>query len=377
MYKGDFKSKLRVHLSNIPGFRTRRKILVIESDDWGSTRTFSNEAHGKMLHAGLKVDQMHFDTVDSLESNEDLEQLFELLHSFKDVNGKPAVFTPMCIMGNPDFSKIEEDDFKNYHFQELADTIKDYPEHDRLLDLWNEGKDAGVFKPGIHGREHLNVRRYFELIKNPDSPLRPAFKLKSLGGEFYEKGDIPNYLGALHPESMEEIDEIKAYLLHAGALFESYLGEKPSCFIAPNREEPKSLEPTLKQIGVKYLTRSKIRNYPIGDGTFEREYNWPGKINEHGQLVIVRNCFFEPVTWGEHQYISNWVANCLKEIEIAFRWNKPAVISSHRVNYVGFLQKQNQEKGLKALKLLLTEVQKRWPDVEFMSTKELGQLIEK
>ncbi|NCA22748.1 MAG: hypothetical protein EBS86_16645, partial [Crocinitomicaceae bacterium] len=44
-------------------------------------------------------------------SNEDLERLFDLLLSFKDINGKFPIFTPMCILGNPDFdTNLEYDD---------------------------------------------------------------------------------------------------------------------------------------------------------------------------------------------------------------------------------------------------------------------------
>ena len=36
MYTGTKKSEIQVYLSNLPGWFTKRKIVVIESDDWGS-----------------------------------------------------------------------------------------------------------------------------------------------------------------------------------------------------------------------------------------------------------------------------------------------------------------------------------------------------
>ena len=72
----------------------------------------------------------------------------------------------------------------------------------------------------------------------------------------------------------------------------------------------------------------------------------------------------------------NWIDNCLKEIEIAFRWEKPAVISSHRVNYIGYINSANRTNGLKQLKTLLDEIVKRWANVEFLTTDQLGDLIE-
>lgn len=67
---------------------------------------------------------------------------------------------------------------------------------------------------------------------------------------------------------------------------------------------------------------------------------------------------------------------CLKHIDIAFKWNKPAVISIHRLNFMGGLDVTNFERGLKHLSTLLKEIVKRWPDVEFMASEELGVLIQ-
>lgn len=65
----------------------------------------------------------------------------------------------------------------------------------------------------------------------------------------------------------------------------------------------------------------------------------------------------------------------MREIEIAFRCRKPATISSHRVNYMGTLHHENREDALVKLDLLLTKIVKKWSDVEFMISDELGDLI--
>ena len=65
----------------------------------------------------------------------------------------------------------------------------------------------------------------------------------------------------------------------------------------------------------------------------------------------------------------------MQQIEAAFRWNLPANISSHRVNFCGHIDPKNRETGLKALKELLDAIVKRWPEVEFMSSDQLGDLI--
>jgi hypothetical protein len=84
-----------------------------------------------------------------------------------------------------------------------------------------------------------------------------------------------------------------------------------------------------------------------------------------------RNSLFEPV---ENQNF-DWVSKCLQDIEIAFRWGKPAVISSHRVNYIGSIFENNRTQSLEKLKVLLTRVIKKWPDVQFISSAQLAEIM--
>lgn len=373
------KENLRLHLANAMGWTTKRKLVVIESDDWGSIRTQSLEAFEAMKAGGLNVANGHYNYAESLESNADLEALFDTLSAIKDSTGRPAVLTPLCIMGNPDFDRIEASGFSQYHFQPLHQTLREYPAHDRVLQLWREGIANRLFVPQLHGREHINVHRYMQLLQSKDEGFRLAFKHRSIGASAWHDKEYPNYLGALHPSSSDEIPQMHDYLREAADLFQQYTGFGPKVFVAPNAEEPKELESTLTTIGIKYINRAKIRKYPIGDGRFKIEYNWLGKKSEYGAFYLFRNAFFEPVCFGEPDkaHITDWVAQCLKGIEAAFRMKKPAIISSHRVNYIGFLRPANRDKGLKELRRLLNEIVKRWPEVEFLTSEELGAIIEK
>ncbi|MGC8866536.1 MAG: hypothetical protein ACP5O2_12570 [Bacteroidales bacterium] len=366
----------RRNFANLIGAYVPRKIVVFESDDWGSVRTYNAEAYHQMSQRGLNVDHNHYGN-DSLESNEDLEMLFDVLSSFKDSTGRHPVFTPFCCMANPDFDKIAADNYQTYFYQSLEDTVKYYENHSRLLELWRKGKESRLFCPQLHAREHLNVRRWMEMLNWPDGGLKFAASLKSVGVSANGNVKYKNYLGALHPESSDEIPQLHQIVEDAGNLYNKYLGHRPTCFVAPNAEEPKELESTIKKIGIQSITRAKIRKYPLGDGKFKTEFNWFGKVNSHGQIILVRNAFFEPVCYGEPDkaHISDWVDHCMKNISIAFRWKKPAVISTHRVNYIGHINPQNREKGIKELRRLLHSILKQWPDVEFMTSEELAYTL--
>jgi len=59
-----------------------------------------------------------------LECNEDLEELFNVLTSFKDANNRSPVFTGVNVVANPDFDKIKEANFKQYYYEPFTETLK-------------------------------------------------------------------------------------------------------------------------------------------------------------------------------------------------------------------------------------------------------------
>jgi len=96
-------------------------------------------------------------------------------------------------------------------------------------------------------------------------------------------------------------------------------------------------------------------------------------VKKYGQRFLIRNAIFEPALLDS---ADDPVRNCLKDISIAFRMKKPAVICTHRLNYVGFLDENNRDKNLKMLQELLDSILEKWPEVEFMNSVQLGLLID-
>jgi hypothetical protein len=362
---------IRKSLSNVFGWATNRKIIVFESDDWGSVRTRSSNDYQLMLKQGLNVSNSNFTKFDKLESEYDLIRLFDLLSSFKDFKGNHPVFTPMCIVANPNFDKIESHDFTEYFYEPFTDTAIKYDGSENICNLWLKGRDANLFYPQFHGREHLNVKRWMKLLRENHLGIKTAFHSKSIGASKFNKISIPSYLPAFDIDTFSDIKELENIVITGTKLFESLLNYKPKYFIASNSPEPKSLENILLQSGIELLTRYKIQKYPLGDNKWEYEFNWLGRVNKLGQMVITRNCGFEPSDFGNN----NWVDTCLKEIENAFFWNKPAIISSHRVNYISGLSQKNSDFGLNSLSNLIKLAIKKWPEIEFMTTMELGTII--
>jgi len=65
----------------------------------------------------------------------------------------------------------------------------------------------------------------------------------------------------------------------------------------------------------------------------------------------------------------------LKQIEVSFTNNRPVIIDTHRVNYIGYLNHKNRDRGLQLLNDLLSSILKRWPDVKFLNSEELAEKV--
>jgi hypothetical protein len=365
----NLKSKIFRHLSNLPGWRTNRKIVVFESDDWGSIRMPSKEEFNNLLKAGIRVDKDHYNRFDALESNADLEALFEVISGFKDKNGNHPAFTGVCVVANPDFEKIKASGFKEYFYESFSETLKRYPTHDRVLDLWKEGAEKRLFLPQFHGREHLNVQRWLRDLQTGNPHTLLAFENRLWG--IYSPLIRFEYQAAFDIDTPEDLPYMHEVLKEGVELFKNILGYQPTFFVPTNGPFNLALEKTLHENGIRYIMLDKLQKEPLGSGKYKSHIRWLGKKNKFGQIALSRNGAFEPAAGSK-----DWVDSCLKDIEIAFRMKKPATISTHRVNYIGFLETGNRNQNLNLLKILIQTIIKKWPEVEFMTSPELGQIIE-
>lgn len=191
------KKTLSHNLINIPGWRTNRKIVVIESDDWGSIRMPSREVYDRMLGEGIRVDRDSYCRYDGLETTDDLEALYDVLLSVKDKNGRHPIITADAVVANPDFERIKESGFSQYYYEPITESFAKSSLHVGTWDVWRQGMAAGLLHPQFHGREHLNVKKWLRTLREGDEITRRAFDY----GTFGLTSDVDyriknNYMGA-------------------------------------------------------------------------------------------------------------------------------------------------------------------------------------
>ena len=119
-----FQTDVIHSLLNLPGWHTKKKIMAIVSDDWGSIRTPSLQVLEELRRYRGSESLSPYLKNDSLETKEDLQSLFEVLLSITDNNGNHPVITANTVMVNPDFDKIKSCDYKEYYYELFTDTYK-------------------------------------------------------------------------------------------------------------------------------------------------------------------------------------------------------------------------------------------------------------
>lgn len=345
--------------------KTRKKIIIFESDDWGSIRMPSLEVLDILKSKGVSnIGNMSYNNVDTLASNDDLEILMDVLLSVKDKSGNPAKITLNCVVANPDFKKIKESGFSKYYYEPFTETLKRYPNHDRAFSLWKDGIKNKLFMPQFHGREHLNFQRWMRLLQSGNRDVMACFDTYN----YAMLDKATEVFEAYDARTEDEFDGMLHSVREGLDLFEKIFGFRSVSMIAPCYTWDDCIEDIAFENGVKYIQGSFIQNYSSyrkGKGKHKRGH-FLGERNGNGQIYLTRNCFFEP---SQDKRLN--ADNCLNRIDKLFKMGLPAIVSCHRLNFIGGLSEKNRDDNLKDFEYLLKTLVGKYPDVEFMSSDEI------
>ncbi len=366
------KKQLVSYYNKFFGWKTDQKILVIESDDWGNLGMPDKAAQQYLLNRIPACKNNPYILFDTLESPKDLACLSETLLKFKDRSGNHPVFTANTVVANPDFERIAASNFSEYFFEPITSTFNRYFPNGQLLQGYREGIDTNVFFPQFHGREHLNYARWMHYLQQGNPMVKEMFfkKVFDLSTSDVGIGDL-RFSDALNFFDKAHLENQPNDLKEGLTIFKELFNYASETFIAPVYTWHSSIEQTLANEGVSVLQGGAIQKVPTGDANKRKNvFHYLGQRNRHGQIYLVRNSFFEPSVFN--QTPSNAVDTCLFKINQAFESRMPAIICSHRINFVSGLDPTRYKANLEALKSLLHQVLNKWPDVIFMNSASLG-----
>lgn len=362
------------HIKNFGGWKTKRKLLAFAVDDYGNIRLASKKAKENLIKSGIKLSK-RFDQLDALDTTDDYNALFEVLSSVRDKNGNPAIFTPYALPCNIDFEKSRENGF--YVGENLNQTYAKAESEfqsafNNTFSLMREGIDKNLIRPQFHGREHLNLFVVNKLFEMNDSSLIINIENKSMAG-VNSLTDFPNikFSESFAFEKVEQTTHHEEVITDGLRKFKEVYGYDSITFTPPGQEFFTENYGLMESMGVRGFQKGRHvkRINKLGKVFIEKAVT--DVLSGQNHVSIVRNATFEPI----HGTGVDWISFAAKQVDAAFFWNKPAIISSHRVNFCGHIDEDNRKLGLAQLKSLLMRVVARHPDVEFIALDDLTKTI--
>lgn len=373
--RGWIKGAIDTYL-DLRSFKTDRKLVVIESDDWGSLRTKNKNFRQKLNAINSKISDDIYVQYDSIATKEDLLALFEVLNSVRDINANPACLTANVCTANPDFDKIKTSNFQQFYYKPFTKTLEEYSENTKLFDIWKTGIESKVFMPQLHGREHVHALAWLSELRAGHQDLLKAFDLESWGIPYqaYLIQRRHNLQAALDVYNLEGEQKFQQnWILDSAQIFEKHFGFKPKSFIPPAYTWHSNINKTLDQCHIKSLQGIKLQYQPKSQKPgYTKKPHFTGENEKKNNLIYTtRNAFFEPDTAPD----KDWVDIALSGVKLAFEKKQAAIIGSHRINFIGRIDEHHRDKNLFLLQKFLKQLVKHYPDIEFVDSADLAEIL--
>jgi predicted deacetylase len=365
------KGKIQFFRSLFLSKKTPRKIIVIESDDWGSERIPNVQVRRKLKESGIDMDTNPHAQFDSLERVDDLLAFKDMLMQIERVKNKKVKITANFITTNPNFAKIRGSNFENYFFETFDQTYFNRDQNTEVMDLILELKESGFFKPQFHGREHINALMWLYELKRGNEKFLAAFEQQTYAIDAKNgNSNRKNLMSALEFETSAQEEFVRKSISEGHQVFKSTFGFPSKTFIPPRYVWNSSLEKSFEENGFTHIQTALFQQEPTRQ-SYSPVFHYTGQKSKNAKLTFMtRNVFFEPAYGG-----LDWVKSAMDKVDLAFSFKTPAIISTHRINFVGGLDANARDSHLKQFRALLELIITKYPEVEFLSSDELAEII--
>ncbi len=330
--------------------RTNRKLIIIESDDWGLERALDEKALDWMKERFGENNFTRWST-DALETGEDLELLYNVLDDFKPKFDLPPVITANFITHNVDYSSPHE-----LKFRPLTEGFNEQSEDVRHF--YKMGIEKGYIYPQLHGYSHYNITALEEYFITPEG--REAFQKAFV----FARSTIRRNTSFLHGE-LARSNEGVGRLLEGLDVFEKLFGYHPISFITPTY--------ILDTCFLDFLRNNRIQILQAGNRLVNSQRErlfYPLLRERKGLLWSIRNVRLDP-----HRDYGFYADRAVADINCAFENKLPAVIDFHRVNFSGKYNPSYRNETISQLRSLLNSIHKKWPEASFITSNQLERAL--
>ena len=360
---------------------TRARAVVLESDDWGLCGFVPD--HDTLVAFGtVRPPESRYPPVyggSTLEDSTAVTDLCGVLAAHRGRDGLPALLQPNYIVaslaceplvgaeeyGGRLLARIDQQ--YGWFRYELPRLPRLY-ERRGLLPSVRAGVQSGVWYPEFHGSYHYDPQRRRDAVA-ADSAAREA----ACRGVLPFPGDSKAWELGPWRDSADLMQELDAAL----AVFTELFGRRPASVIAPDYTWDERNERMWSQRGLTIIQAKREQRRPryAGGRPLARARKLIGRTSDRlrhrGRVYVERNCRLEPVQARGADAV---VADCLGQIRRAWRSGEPAVVETHRINYVHLDQAIRRE-GLEALASVLTSLEQGTEGLPlYLTDCELAQL---
>ena len=348
----------------------RVRAVVLESDDWGLCAWSPDEEAHRLLAdtpafrspAGLAYGRS------TLESAGDVRRLAETLLEFHGGDGFPPVWQANTVMAAPDYAQLEPPHFRAAMLPIVA--LPATPPRWRRQGLWEEVLrvcGTGVWWPELHGLHHVPERAWLAALRRGDADARRAFDLEcpvcaavEASGEF----------------DAAEPDEVRwEALRRAIQIFTGVFGRPPTSFCPPDYRWDNRLEAEAERLGLTLWQGrgERARSSLVTARRLLRRWTW--RAGGGARYYMPPRIVFEPrAGHGPAGSTGRVVASAHRRVREAWAQGRPAVVSTHRLNYA-HLDAAWSDRGRAALRDLLGRLVR--DGAVFLTDLEVRQLHER
>jgi hypothetical protein len=346
----------------------RLKAVVIESDDWGFCAWSPDEDAYRALSetpayrtpAGRRYGGS------TLESAADVRSMIAIFAECTGGDGRPAVCQANTVMSAPDYERM-----KPPRFECDAMPVMDLPETPsrwRRPGLWEavtEARESAVWRLELHAHHHLPESAWLAALRRGEGDARRAYEHQSpicvaveASGEY-----DPSEPAATRARNLES----------AVRKFRDLAGRAPESFCPPDYRWDDSLETHAERLGV---TTIQGKAEQVG-GRFPKlrhlwlRRRWPHRLGS--RFYMPARVAFEPGRM-ERGSEARAVESARRAVRLSWSRGQPAIVSTHRVNYV-HLDPARAAAGRGALRDLLRDLAA--DGASFLVDAEVRQLEER
>ncbi|MDW5290743.1 hypothetical protein [Formosa sp. PL04] len=347
------KSRIKSRLRAFSTLKCKQPIVIFQSDDWGMVRAPEN----KDFISNFGEPKIW--AYDQLESEEELELIFQMLLKYKDANDNPPLIEANFIVSNPDFEATKENGYQSI-------VLKSISQYSELNKKWNEGVKRRIFIPQYHGRLHFNYDKMLDMIQN-DPESKAIFDLQLHGGvNNYNKGNWTLHSEYQRWEDGTELpyNQLLQWIEVGISDFFNVFGYYPKSTIAPQYVFTPTTARAFAELGFQSIQGTNMQAYKKNN--LKRLKNIPtGSTYYKGLIASSRNIKFEPSRGNTDWKYESVIKKCVNLINKKI----PVIIDSHRINYVG----KFGEEGREDLDKLIGDLIKR--GCRFLTSEEFSEAV--